>query len=369
MKKLVTLLALILTCVGFSTYSVLDTFIVVKNQRSVDINSNISFSFDNPSIYLPSSSSSNPSSIPNDSSSSATSSTSNGSSSSEPSSSAPISSSSNPNQPNYYEDLTPSEIAALFTDEVIYDDNVYSDKDVYIRIHRLRDEADTTNYYVADIRLKSLQYFKTALAKNTFGQNIEQRTSDICKANNGILAINGDYYGAQEKGYVLRNGFVLRESVRSKAEDLAIYSNGTFEVFKEADKSLRSVADAGAWQVFSFGPGLIVNNEIKVTPDQEVDNKSMATNQRTAIGIISPLHYVFMVSDGRTTESHGFKLYEVAQIMKDLHCHTAYNLDGGGSSTMYFHNHLVNKPVQPTGWGAGTTIQQREISDIVFIGK
>lgn len=354
MKKLVTFLALTLSCVGFSTYSVLDTFIVVKNQRSVDINSNISFSFDNPSIYLPSSSSS--------------ASSSNGSSTSEPSSSQ-NSSSNNPVQPNYYEDLTPEERAALFTDEVVYDDDVYSDQDIYIRIHRLRDEADTTNYYVADIRLKSLQYFKTALAKNTFGQNIEERTSDISKANNGILAINGDYYGAQEKGYVLRNGFVLRESTRSKAEDLAIYSNGTFEVFKEADKSLRSVAESGAWQVFSFGPGLIVNNEIVVIPDQEVDNKSMATNQRTAIGIISPLHYIFMVSDGRTKESYGFKLYEVAQIMKDWHCYTAYNLDGGGSSTMYFHNHLVNKPVQPTGWGANETIQQRKISDIVYIGK
>ena len=132
---------------------------------------------------------------------------------------------------------------------------------------------------------------------------------------------------------------------------MAIYSNGTFEVFKEADKSLRSVAESGAWQVFSFGPGLIVNNEIVVTPDQEVDNKINGHKSKNCDWNYFSFTLYFMVSDGRTKESYGFKLYEVAQIMKDWHCYIAYNLDGGGSSTMYFHNHLVNKPVQPTGWG------------------
>ncbi len=138
-------------------------------------------------------------------------------------------------------------------------------------------------------------------------------------------------------------------------------------MFKEADTTLRSIADRGAWQVFSFGPGLVVNNEIMVTPDQEVDGPSMALNQRCAIGMIAPLHYIFIVSDGRTSESAGLKLYEVAQIMKDLHCYTAYNLDGGGSATMYFNGHLVNRPIQPNSWFP--KIEQRPISDIVYIGK
>ena len=64
----------------------------------------------------------------------------------------------------------------------------------------------------------------------------------------------------------------------------------------------------------------------------------MASNPRTAIGVIGELHYLFVVADGRTSESEGLSLYELAQIMQKYGCITAYNLDGGGSSTLYFRD-------------------------------
>ena len=70
----------------------------------------------------------------------------------------------------------------------------------------------------------------------------------------------------------------------------------------------------------------------------------MNSNPRTAIGQISPLHYLFVVSDGRTGESAGLSLLELAQIMQERGCAVAYNLDGGGSSTMWFNGAIVNKP-------------------------
>lgn len=70
----------------------------------------------------------------------------------------------------------------------------------------------------------------------------------------------------------------------------------------------------------------------------------MTSNPRTAIGIIDECHYILVVSDGRTSESEGLSLYELATIMQDYGCTTAYNLDGGGSSTMYFLGEVVNKP-------------------------
>lgn len=42
---------------------------------------------------------------------------------------------------------------------------------------------------------------------------------------------------------------------------------------------------------------------------------------------------------------------------------TAYNLDGGGSSTLYFNGQVINKPT--TG---GNKISERAVSDIVYIG-
>lgn len=42
----------------------------------------------------------------------------------------------------------------------------------------------------------------------------------------------------------------------------------------------------------------------------------MASNPRTAIGVIGDRHYLFVVADGRTSESEGLFLYELAQITK-----------------------------------------------------
>ncbi|WP_251033310.1 phosphodiester glycosidase family protein [Bacillus sp. ISL-75] len=50
---------------------------------------------------------------------------------------------------------------------------------------------------------------------------------------------------------------------------------------------------------------------------------------------------------------------EFAQVFEDLGCTKAYNLDGGGSSTMYFKGRVVNNPL-----GKG---QERGVSDILYI--
>ena len=118
----------------------------------------------------------------------------------------------------------------------------------------------------------------------------------------------------------------------------------------------------GAVQILSFGPALITNRSIAVTENEEV-GKAKSSNPRTAIGIIDDLHYVFVVSDGRTDESEGLSLYELAEFMESLGVETAYNLDGGGSSTMYFNGQVVNNPTT-----TGNSIKEREVSDIVYIG-
>lgn len=383
MKKIIVPIIFALVGTSFVTYSFLDTFIIPKNVKDV------SFNYDD---FWETSSSSSKSSK---SSSSSKQSSSKSSSSQKPNSSSinfSFDDSPNISMDEYYENLTQEEIASLFTSEKVFREREhYSDPDIYIDITTHRDIADTTTYYIADIRIKHLKYLRTALAGDQFGENVSERTSDINKRNKGILAISGDNYGAQEGGYVLRNGQILRTSKSSSnlgsnprklAEDLAIYRDGTFEIFDEKTTDLQEIADKGAWQVFSFGPGLVKNGEVAVDENSEVDSilKNGVTSkcQRMAVGIIAPLHYCFVVCDGRSNESDGFSLIDMAQIMKGLHCYQAYNLDGGGSATMYLDDgtgnanglgHLVNKPNQNYYHAGGTNVQQRGVSDIVYIGK
>ncbi len=236
--------------------------------------------------------------------------------------------------------------------------NNYKDKNIEIKLTEYFE--NDTKIYVADIILNNSKYLKTAFANYSYGKNVTDYTSSISKSVNAILAINGDYYGVQEKGYVLKQGVIYRDTP-SDREDLVIYSDGSFSIINEKDIFLEKLLENGAYNILSFGPALIDNNKISVSETDEV-GKSMESNPRTSIGIIDKNHYVFVVSDGRTNESEGLSLYEFATFMKSLNCTTAYNLDGGGSSTMYFNGNIINNPTT-TG-----SIKERKVSDIVYIG-
>lgn len=236
----------------------------------------------------------------------------------------------------------------------------YEDGEISITLTEYREED--TSIYVADIVLSSPEYLKTAFAQNSYGKNVTEKTSEIAGGVNAILAINGDYYGAQEKGYVLRNGTLYRSEAEEGQEDLVIYEDGSFEILSEESVTAEELLEQGAQEILSFGPALIENGTIAVTEEDEV-GKAMASNLRTAIGIIDNLHYVFVVSDGRTEESEGLSLLELAEFMEGLGVETAYNLDGGGSSTMYFNGEVINTPTTN-----GRSVKERSVSDIVYIG-
>ena len=237
---------------------------------------------------------------------------------------------------------------------------VYSDENVSIAMTQYR-EYDT-DIYVAEVWLSSAQYLKTAFAENSYGKNVTAKTSEIASQCEAILAINGDYYGARESGYVIRNGVVYRDYGSGSTDILCIYADGSFGITNSTEASAQELVDSGVWQAFSFGPGLVENGGITVDQNTEV-GKAMASNPRTAIGQISELHYVFVVSDGRTDQSEGLSLYELATFLQSLGVKTAYNLDGGGSSTMVLMGEVINNPT--TG---GSRTKERSVSDIVYIG-
>lgn len=236
----------------------------------------------------------------------------------------------------------------------------YENEEISITLTEYREED--TMIYVADIVLSSPEYLKTAFAQKSYGKNVTEKTSEIAAEENAILAINGDYYGAQEKGYVIRNGILYRNEAEEDQEDLIIYQDGSFGIISEEDITAEELLEQGVQECLSFGPALIQDGAISVTEEDEV-GKAMASNPRTAIGIIDNLHYVFVVSDGRTEESEGLSLLELAEFMDTLDAKTAYNLDGGGSSTMYFNGEVINNPTT-----SGKSVKERSVSDIVYIG-
>ncbi|WP_372593834.1 phosphodiester glycosidase family protein [Actinotalea sp.] len=246
-------------------------------------------------------------------------------------------------------------------------DTTYTSQDASITVSTVTTGSgdDTVTYYVADLLLSDATVLRSAFADNSFGTNIIETTSEIGAANDAVFAVNGDYYGFRDTGIVIRNGVVFRDE--GAREGLAFYRDGHVEVYDETSTTAQDLVDAGVWNTLSFGPALLEDGEIldgidEVEVDTNIGNHSIQGEQpRTAIGVIDDNHLVVVVVDGRSPGySAGVTMTGLAEIMQDLGAQTAYNLDGGGSSTMVFGGELVNDPL-----GKGT---ERGTSDILYIG-
>ena len=249
-----------------------------------------------------------------------------------------------------------------------YDDWNYTSSSVSISIQKVVSGSgqNQVTYFVADVVVSDATQLQNAFANNQFGQNIIEYTSAIAEENNAIFAINGDYYGFRDGGIIIRNGVIYRDvPVRT---GLAFYRDGSMSVYDETSTSAQELVENGVWNTLSFGPALIVGSVAqtigaRVEIDTNFGNHTIQGNQpRTGIGIISPNHFVFIVVDGRSNGySRGVSLTEFTQIFQSLGCTDAYNLDGGGSSEMYFMGRVVNNPLGRN--------KERGTSDILFIGS
>jgi exopolysaccharide biosynthesis protein len=252
------------------------------------------------------------------------------------------------------------------TETVLSDDWNYLSSAVSISIKEVTTGSgdDTVTYFVADVVLSDATQLENAFADNQFGRNIIAYTSQIAEENGAIFAINGDYYGFRSDGIVIRNGVIFRD-VPARI-GLAFYLDGSMKIYDETQTNAQELLESGVWNTLSFGPALIENNSIvsdltDIEVDSNFGNHSIQGNQpRTGIGIIDANHFVFIVVDGRSTGySRGVTLTEFANIFKELGCSDAYNIDGGGSSTMYFMGRVVNNPLGKN--------KERGTSDILFI--
>lgn len=257
--------------------------------------------------------------------------------------------------------------ATASADEITLTDTSYTSPTTSITIGTTAtgSGSDTLTYYTADITVSDATAVRSAFASNQFGLNITAKPSEIASSNSAVFAINGDYYGFRETGILIRNGTVYRDS--PAREGIAFYADGHVEIYDETTTNAQALADAGVWNTLSFGPALVRDGQIvsgidSVEVDTNFGNHSIQGAQpRTALGWVGTGHYMLVVVDGRDEGySRGATMTELARIMADLGCRVAYNLDGGGSSAMYWNGGIINRP---------SNGGERATSDILYIAQ
>lgn len=223
---------------------------------------------------------------------------------------------------------------------------------------------------------------------------------------NAIAAVNGGYFdlaGNTSYSALVNPGVVLAKNINSVVRDGKTYilTRSFWGIKETREMSIDWIYHFGnrVLDVFSFsaptnnvqgtpapspsplngapgyellagiggGPTLIDNDTIKITYDQEVFWGSGVgysnRDPRTAIGFTRKSEIILLVADGRQTASEGLSLPELAQLMKDLGCIEAMNLDGGGSSQMAVGTTLINRPEGGTSQRAIPTMLAVTIAD------
>lgn len=228
-------------------------------------------------------------------------------------------------------------------------DTSYKSANINVSVNKVQKNGVT--YFLADIYVADIQYFKTAFAKQPDVMGEREFTNAVAKENDAILAINGDHC-VDNNGPVVRNGQLYRNE--TYADALVMNYDGSMQTYSADQLSMDDIKSNGAWQVWTFGPMLLKDGQPMTKFNSTLDK----ANPRTAVGYYEPGHYCFLVVDGRQPGySDGMTFTDMSRLFYDLGCKVAFNLDGGQSSEMVFMGNVVN---QPYNGGRSTT-------DILYI--
>ncbi|MGI8469349.1 MAG: phosphodiester glycosidase family protein [Pyrinomonadaceae bacterium] len=113
--------------------------------------------------------------------------------------------------------------------------------------------------------------------------------------------------------------------------------------------------------IVTGSPQLIKNGKIDITWQEEKTSKSFVETHhpRTAVAKLKDGKFLMVTVDGRSEESGGMSLYQLADFLLEQGATDAMNLDGGGSSTMFLDGKVVNHPSDKEG--------ERKIGDAILV--
>ncbi len=214
----------------------------------------------------------------------------------------------------------------------------------------------------AEVKVADGSQLRRALAGDSYSSSIQLKASDMAKAVNAVVAINGDFYAFRKAGVVVYKRNLFRFSPSSL--DTCFFTASGDMLFSHAkeltspEETEKYIQDNDIIFSTSFGPILVENGEIYHTeyyPVGEISN----IYARSAIGKIDNLHYLLMVTSTETAAS-GMRASDAARIMYDNGCYMAYELDGGQTAVIVFNGSPANKIV----FGS-----ERTMSDIVYFAS
>ena len=254
-------------------------------------------------------------------------------------------------------------------------DGAYTDSTISVRTGS--GNTGTCDYWYAEIQLTDASQFRTLAASRdgsftSFGQMDPLRLAEL---SNAVVAVNGDCWNSSEKkgmGYIVRQGVLYQNHLDTDdrpdailMDVLLIDEDGDFTVLKKPTEGKIPGLLNGkrVLNSFSFGPLLVENGEAVRNyheADFWLDMAADKPRQRMCICQTGRLRYLVLCCAGPYKNNTGMTLREIADVAVSLGAKTAYNLDGGYSTLLYFNGKRINE------FGSK---EHRRLMDIIYFAS
>ena len=222
--------------------------------------------------------------------------------------------------------------------DVKINDSHYTYKSSTLNIDLQRKTLHGIPYWLAVIQVADAGQVRSALSYGTYG-GTRQTTSSAVSQNGGVIGVNGSAFSYETGkpsplGMCIKNGVIYGNYYTSYSV-MAVKWDGTIytpEIGLLGDELLAQ----GVKDTYNFGPVLI-----KDGVPQEPWAETAKYYPRTAVGMVTPGRYILLVTD--TGKYTGLNHWDLVDIFSSYGCTYAYNLDGGGSATLYYNGQVMNK--------------------------
>lgn len=233
----------------------------------------------------------------------------------------------------------------------------YKHNDKYIKGYSGYDMG----YWVVDVHVGHASQLRTAAAES-FSTTTTLPVESIAGRVNAVVAVNGDYFARHRDGFAVRQGSLIQNKLKGNRDLLLIDEDGDFHVFHMPEKGELSDTVDGkkVTNAFFFGPILVENGEARKNLPSFDFLKPDKYTARLAICQIGPLHYKLIVTTMEQDYTLGMRLKDFAQLCQEEGAQTAYNLDGGLSTTLFFNGQRLNEQ---------NRVNFRNIPDIVYFAS
>ncbi len=244
--------------------------------------------------------------------------------------------------------------------EANFTDAGYSDDTITVSIQEVK--QDDSSYHVAYVKIASPTQLRTCVVGGINGTGTLPTTT-VAESVNAVVAVNGDFFEKYSGGYIVRQGETLRKRVSDNYDLLLIDENADFHLLlagkdRQKDGIGALLKEHDIVNAFFFGPALVMDGATCEVSEHYGWNP-YGQEPRAAIGQLGPLSYAVVTVDGRIDESAGVTLPTLAAFMAQIGCTQAYNLDGGNSSALVFHNELLSIK----------GVEERSVNDIVYFAS